>query len=45
MKNILLRANPVVVGVVVMFAITFVYVEIQPEYLPVVSDPGFALSR
>jgi hypothetical protein len=35
MKNILLRANPVVVGVVAMFAITFVYVEIQPEYQPV----------
>jgi hypothetical protein len=45
MKNILLRVNPVVVGVVAMFAITFVYVEIQPEYLPVASEAGYALQQ
>ncbi|HEY8137729.1 MAG TPA: hypothetical protein VIF61_07795 [Methylocystis sp.] len=45
MKNILLRANPVVVGVVAMFAITFVYVETQPEFQPVAVDAESRPSR
>jgi hypothetical protein len=38
MKNAFLRANPLIVGIFAMFAIAFAYVEIQPEYLPVVTD-------
>ena len=40
MKNILFRANPVVVGVVAMFAITFVYVETQPVAADAESTPS-----
>ena len=45
MKNILLRANPVFLGVVAMFAITFVYVEIQPEFQTVAADAESTPSR
>ncbi|MGA8169885.1 MAG: hypothetical protein WB816_03490 [Methylocystis sp.] len=45
MMKALSRANPVVLGVCAMFAITLVYVEIQPEYLPVASETGGAPTR
>jgi hypothetical protein len=38
MKNAFFRVNPVIVGVLAMFAIAFAYVEIQPKYLPVATD-------
>ena len=38
MESALFRVNPVIVGVLAMFAIAFSYVEIQPEYLPVATD-------
>jgi hypothetical protein len=43
MKNALSLANPVVLGVVLMFAITFAYVEIQPQNQAVTTDDAFSL--
>jgi hypothetical protein len=37
MKNAFLRASPIVIGLFAMFAIAFAYVQIQPEYEPVVT--------
>jgi hypothetical protein len=33
----LLRASPIVIGLFAMFAIAFAYVQIEPEYEPVVT--------
>ncbi len=44
-KTISSRANPLVLGVLAMFAISFVYVELQPEYAPIATDSESALSR
>jgi hypothetical protein len=41
MKNALV--NPVVLGVVAMFAITFAYVEVQPQNQTVATDDAFSL--
>jgi hypothetical protein len=43
MKNALSVANPVVFGVIAMFAITFAYVEIQPQNQTVATDDAFSL--
>jgi hypothetical protein len=41
MKNALV--NPVVLGVIAMFAIIFTYVEIQPQNQTVATDDAFSL--
>jgi hypothetical protein len=43
MKNALSVAKPVVFGAIAMFAITFAYVEIQPQNQTVATDDAFPL--
>jgi hypothetical protein len=43
MKSALSLANPVVLGIVAMFAITFAYVEIQPQNQTVATEDAFSL--
>ena len=43
MKSALSLANPVVLGIVAMFAITFGYVAIQPQNQTVATDDAFSL--
>jgi hypothetical protein len=43
MKDSLSLTNPVVLGIIVMFAITLAYVEIQPQNQTVATDDAFSL--
>jgi hypothetical protein len=43
MKNALALANPVVIVVIAMFAITFAYIECQPRNQAVTTDDAFSL--
>lgn len=40
MRFALGRVNPVIVGVVVMFAVALAYIEFAPDYQPVPTDSG-----
>ena len=43
MKHALSLTNPVILGVIAMFAATFAYVEIQPRNQTVATDDAFSL--
>jgi hypothetical protein len=43
MKKVQAFTNPVVLGVIAMFAVTFAYVEFQPQNQPVATEEAFAL--